>query len=633
MHHRLLARREPLGSRHNVLGKLQNMNANRREVLLTAAAAGIAATSPALALAAAGPVADPKLAALLDAFVDEMLRASPENATGLGLDTGKYAGARTKLDDRSSAARRKQVADFAGRAKRLAALPRAGLNSHDLTLYDTVLYAMQAGAEGGKFSYGGDFATPYVVSQQGGVAANGAEFLNAQHQINAKADADSYLARLALVGDALDQETARIKQDAGAGVILPDFILTKVLAQFSDFRKTPAAQTGFVKSVTERAKAKGIEGDYAAQATSIVEQKVFPALDRQIAALTALQAKAKHEAGAWTLPDGAAYYAWGLKMGTTTKMTPAEIHQTGLDQGAALDAQMDQLLKSQGFTQGTVGERMSALTKDPRFLYPNTDAGRAELIAYLNGAIAGIRPHMTELSKLGLKAAVQVKRVPPDIEAGAGLGYMNFASLDGTRPAIYYVNLADTGNWPRYTLTSLTMHEAIPGHAWQGAYLAERQNDIHRISSLIGFNAFTEGWALYAEQLADEVGMYQGDPLGQLGYFQAQRFRAARLVVDSGIHDKRWSREKAIEWMVGATGRSTGAITSEVDRYFVTPGQACGYKVGHTEIVRLREKAKTALGSKFDIRDYNDTVVATGGTPLTVLESVIDRYIAGVNKA
>jgi uncharacterized protein (DUF885 family) len=609
------------------------MTANRRQMLLTAAAAGLAASTPALALAAAGPVADPKLAALLDAFVDEMLRASPENATGLGLDTGKYAGARTKLDDRSPAARRKQIADFADRAKRLAALPRAGLNTHDLTLYDTVLYAMQAGAEGGKFSYGGDYATPYVVSQQGGVAANGAEFLNAQHQINAKADADSYLARLALMGDALDHETARINQDAAAGVILPDFILAKVLGQFSEFRKTPAAETGFVKSVTERAKAKGIDGDYAGQATALVEQKVFPALDRQIAALKALQPKARHEAGAWTLPDGGAYYAWGLKMGTTTKMTPAEIHQMGLDQGAALDAQMDRLLKSQGFTQGTVGERMSALTKDPRFLYPNTDAGRAELIAYLNGAIAGIRPHMAELSKLGLKAAVQVKRVPPDIEAGAGLGYMNFASLDGTRPAIYYVNLADTGNWPRYTLTSLTMHEAIPGHAWQGAYLAERQNEIHRISSLIGFNAFVEGWALYAEQLADEVGMYKDDPLGRLGYFQAQRFRAARLVIDSGIHDKRWSREKAIEWMVGATGRSTGAITSEVDRYFVTPGQACGYKVGHTEIVRLREKAKTVLGSKFDIRDYNDVVVATGGAPLTVLESVVDRYVAGAKRA
>jgi uncharacterized protein (DUF885 family) len=609
------------------------MIANRRQMLLTAAAAGLAASAPALALAAAGPVANPKLAALLDAFVDELLRDSPETATGLGLDTGKYAAERSKLDDRSASARRKTIADNADRAKRLAAIPRAGLSGHDLTLYDTVLYAMQAGAEAGRFSYGGINPTPYVISQQGGVIANGPEFLNAQHQINAKADADSYIARLSLMAAALDQETARIQADGAAGVILPDFILATTLAQLSGFRKTPAAAQGLVKSVTDRAKAKGIAGDYAGQATALVEQKVYPALDRQIAALTALQAKATADAGVWKLPEGAAYYAWGLKLGTTTKMTPSEIHQMGLDQGAAIDAQMDELLKAQGLTQGSVGERMSGLTKDPRFLYPNTDEGRAQLIAYLNGKIAEIRPHMAELSKLGLKAAVQVKRVPPDIEAGAGLGYMNFASLDGKRPAIYYVNLADTGNWPRFTLTSLTMHEAIPGHAWQGAYLSERQNEIHKISSFVGFNAFVEGWALYAEQLANEVGMYKDDAFGRLGYLQAQRFRAARLVVDSGLHDKRWTRAHAIEWMVAATGRSNGAITSEVDRYCVTPGQACGYKVGHTEIVRLREKAKAALGAKFDIRDYNDAVVSTGGTPLAVLESVIDRYVAGAKTA
>ncbi|HET6970133.1 MAG TPA: DUF885 domain-containing protein, partial [Phenylobacterium sp.] len=288
---------------------------------------------------------------------------------------------------------------------------------------------------------------------------------------------------------------------------------------------------------------------------------------------------------------------------------------------------------AQGYTKGTVGERMSALTKDPKFLYPATDQGKADLVAYLEGRIAAIRPHLPKISKLGLKAPVQVKPVPKEIEAGAGLGYMNFAAIDGSRPAIYYVNLHDMANWPKFTLTSLTMHEALPGHAWQGAYLAERHDEIHTIASLIGFNAFVEGWALYAEQLADEVGMYKDDPLGRLGYFQAQRFRAARLVVDTGLHDQKWTREHAIEWMVGATGRSTPAITSEVDRYCASPGQACGYKVGHTEIVRLREKARKALGPKFDLRDYDDAVVTTGGTPLSVLESVIDRYIAAAKKA
>jgi len=229
---------------------------------------------------------------------------------------------------------------------------------------------------------------------------------------------------------------------------------------------------------------------------------------------------------------------------------------------------------------------------------------------------------------MALKAEVEVKAVPKEIEAGAALGYMNFASLDGSRPAIYYVNLQDTGNWPRYSLASLTMHEALPGHAWQGAYLAERRNEIPTISALMGFNAFVEGWALYAEQLADEAGLYRDDPLGRLGYLQAQRFRASRLVIDTGLHHKRWSREKAVETMVAATGRSVGAVTSEVDRYCASPGQACGYKVGHTEILRLRQMARTALGSKFDLRDFNDATVSTGGVPLAVLKSVIERYVA-----
>ena len=608
------------------------MNAHRRHVLLTGAALGLSAAAPLTAFAAeTKAVTDTRLASLLDAFVEEMLQADPETATSIGLDKGARAALKSRLNDRSAAGRAGQVAGYADRAKRLRAIPRAGLTGRDLTTYDTVLYAMDLGAEGGRFSYGGDVAVPYVVSQQNGTVANTGEFLNSQHLIESKADCDAYLARLEQYSTALDQESARMAEAATKGVVPPDFLLTKALGTITELRGTQAGATRLVTSVDERAKAKGL-GDYAAQATAIVTDKVQPALDRQIAAVQALQAKATHDAGVWKFPDGADYYRWGLKCGTTTNRTADDIHKMGLDQGAAIDADMDRILRGQGYTQGSVGERMSALTKDPRFLYPNTDAGKAELIAYLNGRIAAIRPYLPKISKLGLAAPVQVKAVPKEIEMGAGLGYMNFAAIDGSRPAIYYVNLHDTGNWPRYTLSSLTMHEALPGHAWQGAYLAERHDQVHTISSLIGFNAFIEGWALYAEQLADEVGIYKDDPLGRLGYWQALRFRAARLVVDTGLHDKRWTREKAIDWMTAATGRSSGAITSEVERYCASPGQACGYKVGHTEIVRLREKAKAALGPKFDLRDFDDAVVTTGGTPLMVLESVIDRYI-GQTKA
>jgi uncharacterized protein (DUF885 family) len=606
------------------------MQTSRRQLLLGAASVGLAASAPGLVLAAAtsGPIANPKLASLLDRFVEEMLVDSPETATSLGLDSGARADLKRKLSDASAAGRRATVRAATDRRKRLAAIDRAGLTGRDVTVFDTVDYAPGLTAEGRAFSNGLDFANPYVVSQQNGAVSGVPEFLNSQHLIASKNDAEAYLDRMAAMARMLDQETDRVREDAAFGVAPPDFILNTVVGQLKAARDQAAAETRLVTSLVERAKAAGVAGDYQARAEKLVAQSIFPAIDRQRTVIEGLQGKTGHDGGVWKFKDGEAYYAWALKLSTTTAMTAEEIHQMGLDQGAAIDAEMDGLLKGQGYSQGSVGERMSALTRDPSQLYPNSPEGRAALIAYLNGSIAAIRPLMPSLSRMALKAEVEVKAVPKEIEAGAALGYMNFASLDGSRPAIYYVNLQDTGNWPRYSLASLTMHEALPGHAWQGAYLAERRNEIPTISALMGFNAFVEVWALYAEQLADEAGLYKDDPLGRLGYLQAQRFRASRLVIDTGLHHKRWSREKAVETMVAATGRSVGAVTSEVDRYCASPGQACGYKVGHTEILRLRQMAKTALGPKFDLRDFNDATVSTGGVPLAVLKSVIERYIA-----
>ncbi|MDZ4375367.1 MAG: DUF885 family protein [Phenylobacterium sp.] len=602
------------------------MSLNRRDLLLTGAALGLAA-SPLAAFAR--PVDDARLATLLDAFVDEMLAGDPETASSLGLDKGSRAGLKRQLNDRSSDGRTRQIAGYADRASRLKAIDRGALSDKDLTTYDTVLYAMEVGAEGGRFSYGRDYANPYVVSQQDGVVANTGEFLNAQHLIETRDDAEAYLARLEQVGRALDQETDRMKSAASKGVLLPDFILATTLSQAGDLRGQPPEATRLVTSLADRARAKGLSGDWAARAAALVSSQVFPALDRQIAVLKSLEPRVSADAGIWKFPDGADYYQWSLKYNTTTDLGPDEIHGVGLEQGAQIDAAMDAILKAQGLTQGSVGERMSALTRDPRFVYPNTDAGKRDVIAYIEGWVAATRAYIPRFSNLGLKAPVEIKAVPKEIEAGAPLGYMNYAALDGSRPAIYYVNLGDTANWPKYTLASLSTHEALPGHAWQGAYLAERASEVHTIASLVSFGAYVEGWALYSEQLMDELGLYADDPMSRLGYLQAMRFRAARLVVDTGLHHKRWGRAQAIEWMVAATGRSTGAITSEVDRYCASPGQACAYKVGHNELVRLREKARSALGPTFDLRDFNDAVVTTGGTPLSVLERVIDRYVAG----
>jgi uncharacterized protein (DUF885 family) len=616
---------------HYKVGSL--MYATRRH-LLAAASAGAFLALP--GMAQAQPAGGAQFSALLDAFANEMLNSAPEAATSLGLDKGARAGLKRKLSDRSAHAAAADRTACLSRLRRLGALDRASLSGIDAVRYDAVGYALQLGADGGAFGYGdnsfaaamGEASTPYIVNQQNGAYLFVPEFLNSQHKIENAADCEAYLERMHAFARQIDQESARVSADAAHGVIAPDFILDTAIGQLTGMRAQAAGETQLVGSLVTRAAAAHIAGDFSARATRIVEREVFPALDRQIAAVRAARANAGHDAGVWRLPQGEAYYNWQLKVGTSTEHTAAEIHQMGLDQGSAIEARMDAILRAQGMSEGSVGARMSALATDARFIKPNTDEGRAEVLSYLVGRIAALRELLPKVSKMALRAPVEAKRVPVDIQSGAGLGYMNFGALDGSRPAIYYINLKDTALWPTWTLPTLTAHETIPGHAWQGAYLAEHHDEAPLMCSLMGFNAFVEGWALYAEQLVDELGFYDDDPFGRLGYLQAQRFRAARLVVDTGLHAMRWSREQAIQALVEATGRPEGAAQSEIDRYIATPGQACGYKVGQTEILRLRAKAFNQLGARFDVRDFDDAVVQTGGVPLTVLETAIDAYVA-----
>jgi uncharacterized protein (DUF885 family) len=386
----------------------------------------------------------------------------------------------------------------------------------------------------------------------------------------------------------------------------------------------PIAQWGLVTSLASRAKDHGIAGDWAERARKICEGEVAPALDRQIEALKGLRAKATHDAGCWKLPDGDAYYRWLLEVGTTTRMTPEEVHQLGLEQTRSIGAEMDALLKKQGLTLGTVGQRMDALGKDPRFLFPNTDAGRAELLAYLNGVIAEIRRRLPQAFGIIHKADLVIKRVPPSIEAGAPDGYEQDGPIDGSRPASYYINLRDTSNWPKFSLPTLCFHEGLPGHVWQGTFV----HDLPVIRSQLMFNAYVEGWALYAEQLGEELGMYADDPFGRLGYLQSIQFRACRLVVDTGLHAKRWTRDQAIQWMVENNGNPLDSARGEIDRYCAWPGQACGYQIGHLHIDGLRRKAKAALGARFDLKSFNDALLTSGSVPLDLLDGVIDRWMA-----
>mgnify|MGYP001279839973 CR=1 FL=1 len=601
----------------------------RRQFLQGVSALAAAAASSSARAAPAPGSEDARLRALLDAFWEEDLDAAPELATSLGLDTGARAGQRARLTDQSRAAREAWVAEHRKRLGRLAAIDAGKLSPAARVDRDVVAYAYAEVADGGgKYRFGEGPAgfsyapySPYVVSQLSGAYQSVPDFLDSNHPVKTAADAEAYLARLEAFPAALDANTANLKTDAAGGVLPPDFALDATLGQLGRLRAAPPEASGLAASLADRARAAGIAGDWRARAAGIVADKVYPALDRQIAALTALRPAATHDAGIWKIPDGEAFYADALAFQTTTRGSPADTHAVGLQQVAELNARIDALLKAQGLTTGTVGERLTALNKRPDQLYPNTDAGRAELIKALNEQTEAMRAKMPLAFQTLPKAPVEIVRVPPEIQDGAPNGYATPPTLDGSRPGRFYINLKDTAEWPKYTLPSLTYHEALPGHQWEGAIALMSDAPMLRKVS-IGFAAYGEGWALYAEQLADELGAYEGDPLGKIGFLQSLQFRAVRIVVDTGMHAMKWSREKATDYMVEMTGMPRTRVQREIDRYCIWPGQACSYKVGHTEWVRIREEAKARAGAKFDLKAFHD-VLRNGGMPLVVLEQVV----------
>ena len=402
-------------------------------------------------------------------------------------------------------------------------------------------------------------------------------------------------------------------------------ILDKALAQTRTLRGEPAGASGLVQSLVRRTREKGIAGDWATAAAAVVEGRLYPALDRQVAVLTELRRGAGTAAGVNRLPDGEAFYANALRFHTSTSLTPEQAHQIGLTQVAELGAEADPLLRAEGLTQGSVGARLTALGEQERFLYPNTDAGRQQLLADLNRQMEAVKARTPEVFATVPRSPMEVKRVPPAIELGAPRGYAQGPSLDGSRPGAYYINLQDTRIWPRWALPTLTYHESVPGHLWQGSLVIENES-IPLLQRNIGIPAYGEGWGLYAEQLADEIGMYRGFPAGRIGMLQSFLYRAARIVVDTGLHAKGWSRDQAIRYFAENVGLNPIAAESEIDRYIVWPGQAASYKLGHNEFVRLREQARARLGGRFDLKSFHDAVLLNGDMPLEVLGTVVAEW-------
>ncbi|HEX2591246.1 MAG TPA: DUF885 family protein [Rhizomicrobium sp.] len=601
---------------------------NRRAVLLTGAATAAAGSTFAHAATAPGTSGAAALNKLFDQIVNEQLDLSPESATYLGLDTGKRAYQKSQINDRSLAANAKGKAMVTSQLKRLNAFDRKSVSGMDALNYDIVHFNLKTSDDTDRrYAYGGSGAgQPYYVSQFGGSYGTIPDFLDNQHTIKTKADADAYLSRLAGFATTLDQETEVLKHDGGLGVIPPDFIINATLKQLTALRGTPADKSVLVESVVRRTKAKNIAGDWGKQATTLVTGKIYPALDRQIALFKSWLPKSVHEAGVWRLPQGEQYYTDSILTWTTSTMKPAEIHKLGLDLVAQYGARIDSIMKTHGMTKGTVGQRLRAMYTDPKFIYPNTDAGKAKLIADLNEKVKVVTAKLPAVFGTLPKTPLEIRRIPKYTEASQAGGYYNPGSLDGKRPGAYYINLRSTAEQPSWLLPTLTYHEGIPGHHLQGTL--QNESPLPLIRKVSFFSAYIEGWALYAEQLADEIGMYKSDPFGQIGYLHDAMFRAVRLVVDTGMHAMKWSREQAVKYYAETLGDLESAAITEVERYCAWPGQACAYMLGKVTWLNERERARKAMGTKFDIRTFHDAGLLSGAMPLTVLHERISQYIA-----
>jgi uncharacterized protein (DUF885 family) len=566
---------------------------------------------------------------VLDGIAWKLLELAPEGATSLGVDTGVHAALRARLEDRSHAGRDACVAALRQGLKAVAAVDTAPLDHATRTSLAVVTSAFSTALDGfalpyGDVAVGGWRNTPYVVIQNVGAYLDTPKFLDADHPVHTREDADAYVARLSQFDGQLDGELGRIKAATAKGLVPPDFLLDRAIAQMtSTIAEARNDGGGLAASLAQRTTQ--LDGTWTADAKRIVAAKVVPALERQLAELQRQRTLAKSDPGMRERPDGEAWYAWALRASTTTRVPPEEVHQRGLQELAALHARMDPILKSLGYTQGTVGARMAALGDDKRFKFAQGDPGRDEILAFIRKRVDWIRAQMPRAFRQLVPGNVEVRRLPLSEEPGAPTAYGGAGSKDGTVPGKMWINLRTTDLHRKYDLPTLVHHEAIPGHVWQGEYA----NRLPLVRSILAFNAYSEGWALYGEQLADELGAYDADPVGRLGYLQSLAFRACRMVVDTGLHAKGWSRDEAVRFFMEKNGNKREEVVNEVNRYCSWPGQACGYKMGHSQIVAQRTRAQAELGSAYDLRDYDQAVVDGGNVPLDVLAQNVSKYIAG----
>jgi uncharacterized protein (DUF885 family) len=507
---------------------------------------------------------------------------------------------------------------------------RAALSPDQQLSYDVLEWLLVIRQEGRRFLYHN-----YPLNQFDGSQTFLADFMVNIHQVDDEQDAEDYLARLEGFGRALDQLGASARASAERQILPPRFVLVAVDEQVSNLIAVEPEENilytkfrdslGNISALSEDAR-----GALLDRARRLVSEVVHPGYDRLRVVLDGLLPETSSDDGVWKLPDGDAYYRWALRWHTTTDRTPDQIHATGLAEITRIHAQMREILASEGLPFEDPIATILELNTQPRFLYTDDDAGRSEILRDYQAIVDDAWERLPTLFGALPEAPVIVERVPVFKEAGSAGAYYTPPSFDGSRPGVFYANLRDVAEIQRFAMRTLAFHEAVPGHHLQIA-MAMETDALPWFRRVIPLTAFVEGWALYAERLALDAGFHE-TPYDQLGALSAEVFRAARLVVDTGIHAKRWTRAEAIEYLIANAGLPRGDATAEVERYIVAPGQACAYKMGQLGILDLRERAEEHLGEAFDLRAFNDLLLGNGALPLSVLGEVVDRWSASYSR-
>ena len=570
--------------------------------------------------------------AFLDRSVVKMAFESPETLTSLGfLESVGVTGHNAELDDDSPEAMDKTFAQVRDLRETLLSYSDADLDENQRISKDIALYLADFALVSEPYRYHN-----YPLNQLFGVQNGYPSFMQAQHQVHSVGDAENYLSRLQKVKLKFSQTLEGLKIREAKGIIPPKFVIERVLTEMNDFVATPIQDNILYSSFKTKLADTDISADeqvrLLAAAEADITAYVHPAYQLFIDYFTQLQAKAGTDDGYWALPNGDLAYEQLLKFFTTTNYTADEIHTKGLAEVDRIQTEIMTILAEEGYdvSQG-FSVAIETLAADPKFYYEDSDAGRAQILVDYQHILDEVNAGLGDAFRIRPQAGMEVVRIPEFKEKTAPGAYYQQPAIDGSRPGRFYANLYDIKATPKYGMRTLAYHEGIPGHHFQIAVAMELEG-MPLIRKMAPFTAYIEGWALYSERLAWELG-FQQNSFDNIGRLQAELFRAVRLVVDTGIHHSRWTREQAIDYMKKNTGMSDRDVTAEIERYIVMPGQATAYKVGMMKILELREKAKLALGTQFDLKDFHDVVLKNGAVPLDILETLVERYIADTKSA